>query len=471
MSALKQVLARIDADEVVELTRDLVRIPSVYRPDDPDATEARVAAHVEAWLRREGFAVEIQTVAPGRPNVIGTLGEKRPGGRSLLLEGHTDVVTEGDPREWSRPPFGAELANGRIYGRGTADMKGGLAAAMVAAAAFRRAGVEPRRQARGGRAGGRGGPHAGRAAPRHHRGGPRARRRHHLRAGGQRALPGAARGGLGAVRVRGKMAHGAMPEAGLNPVTALGAMLREVPALERRIRRRCERSPYLRPPTVTPTIIQAPPKGAGVPQSNVIPAFAEMTLDVRVTPGIGADELHAELEAVCRAGEKAVPGLKVEWEPVNAFRLATKVEKSEPIVQAMIAGVRKATGRAPRYGGVPGSTDGTILRMELGLPIVTCGPGNRLIPHQVDEYVETDQLVDAARIYAASASEVPRRVVTSPPRPRLRALEAFPIEQDGQRAVGLRDPAGFTDEVAVLPVPLLDIDLPLRRRALHRGDP
>ena len=60
---------------------------------------------------------------------------------------------------------------------------------------------------------------------------------------------------------------------------------------------------------MTPTIIQAPPKGVGVPQSNVIPAFGEMTLDVRVTPGIGAEELHAELETLCRAGERAVPGL------------------------------------------------------------------------------------------------------------------------------------------------------------------
>src|SRR4029077_14599345 len=95
---------------------------------------------VESWLRREGFQVEIQPVAPGRPNVIGSLGEKRPGQKSLLLEGHTDVVTEGDPAEWSHPPFGAELVDGRIYGRGTADMKSGLAAAMVAAAAFQRAG-------------------------------------------------------------------------------------------------------------------------------------------------------------------------------------------------------------------------------------------------------------------------------------------------------------------------------------------
>jgi succinyl-diaminopimelate desuccinylase len=403
MTTLDKILARIDGDEVVALTRDLVRIPSVYRPDDPDATEARVAAHVEAWLRREGFAVEVQDVAPGRPNVIGTVGEKRAGQKSLLLEGHTDVVTEGDPTEWSWPPFGAELANGRIYGRGAADMKGGLAAAMVAAAAFRRAGVEPSGKLV-----------VGALVDEEDR---MLGVRHLVTTPVGRELDAAIicepednelclvqRGVVWArIRVRGKMAHGAMPEAGLNPIAALGAVLEEVPALERRIRRRCERSPHLRPPTVTPTIIQAPPKGVGVPQSNVIPAFGEITLDVRVTPGIGAEELHAEMEALCRAAERVVAGVKVEWEPVNAFRLATKVDKAEPIVQAMIAGVRKVTGRAPRYGGVPGSTDGTILRMELGLPIVTCGPGDRLIPHQVDEYVETQELVDAAKIYAASA--------------------------------------------------------------------
>ena len=144
MTALSTLLAKIDGDEVVELTRDLIRIPSVHRPGDPHANESRVAAFVEAWLRREGFAVEVQDVAPGRPNVIGWIGEKTPGRHSLLLEGHTDVVTEGDPAEWTWAPFGAEMVGQRIYGRGAADMKSGLAAAMVAAAAFVRAGITPR---------------------------------------------------------------------------------------------------------------------------------------------------------------------------------------------------------------------------------------------------------------------------------------------------------------------------------------
>src|SRR5204862_179245 len=73
----------------------------------------------------------------GRPNVVAWLGESGRG-PSLLLEGHTDVVTEGNPAEWTHAPFGAELVDGRIYGRGAADMKSGLAAAMVAAVAIKR---------------------------------------------------------------------------------------------------------------------------------------------------------------------------------------------------------------------------------------------------------------------------------------------------------------------------------------------
>jgi len=403
VTALSQVLRKIDADEVVELTRSLVRIPSVHRPADPEATEARVAAFVEAWLRREGFQVEVQQVAPGRPNIIGWLGEKRPGGKSLLLEGHTDVVTEGDPAEWSHPPFGADMVDGRIYGRGTADMKSGLAAAMAAAAAVKRAGVALRGKLV---VGALVDEEDGMIGVRHLCGTAVGRE---LDAAiicepEENELCLEQRGVVWArFRVRGKMAHGAMPEAGINPISCLGVILREAPALERRLRRVCERSRYLRPPTVTPTVIQGPARGVGVPQSNVIPAVAELVLDVRLTPGIDADGMRTELEAVCRKAEGAYPGVKVEWEAINSFRLATRVDKSEELVQAMIGGVKAGAGRSPRYGGVPGSTDGTILRMELGIPIVTCGPGNRLIPHQVNEYVDAAEIVEAARIYVASA--------------------------------------------------------------------
>jgi succinyl-diaminopimelate desuccinylase len=398
--SLKDVLAHVDADEVTELTRELVRIPSVVRPGDPTATESAVADHVRRWLVKEGFDVEVQEVAPGRPNVIAVLGEKGTG-KSLLLEGHTDVVTEGDPAQWSRPPFAADLVDGRIYGRGAADMKSGLAAAMVAAAAFKRSGVALRGRLVVGALVDEETDMLG--------------ARHLCTTAIGRELDAAIicepeenelcleqRGVVWArVTLRGRMAHGAMPEAGVNPITGVGALLREVPELQRRLRRLCAKSRYLRPPTVTPTIVRAPVQG--VPQANVIPAAAEATLDVRLTPGPDGDAVAAEIEAACRRVAAGCEGIAIDWRPVNGYRPATSVPKDEPLVRAMARGVRQATGRAPRFGGVPGSTDGTILRMTLGIPIVTCGPGHRLIPHQVDEYVDVAQLVEAARIYVASA--------------------------------------------------------------------
>ena len=363
-----------------------MRIPSVVRPGDPAATELAVARYVERWLRHEGFEVEVHEVAPGRPNVLAMYGD-RTAGPTLLLEGHTDVVTEGDPAQWTHASFGAELVDGRIYGRGSADMKSGLAAAMIAAAALKRSGTTL-----GGRlvVGALVDEEGDMIGARHLAQSPLGRE---LTAAiicepEQNELCLEQRGVVWArVTAHGRMAHGAMPEAGVNPITAIAALLREAPALERRLRRLCQRSRYLRPPTVTPTVVQAPVQG--VPQSNVIPSAAHATLDVRLTPGPDAAAVGKEIDEACRRAMDACPG--------------TRVDRSEPLARAMAWAVRRATGKPARYGGVPGSTDGTILRMTLGIPIVTCGPGHRLIPHQADEYVEVTELVDAARIYVASA--------------------------------------------------------------------
>ena len=172
------------------------------------------------------------------------------------------------------------------------------------------------------------------------------------------------------VTLRGRMAHGAMPEAGVNPIHALGELLGRCRALERRLRALCERSRYLRPPAVTPTVVRSP--AHGVPQVSVIPSAAEATLDIRVTPGLDEPALAEAIDSVCRDVASACPGVTVEWKLVNGYRLATRVDRKEPLVGAMTKAV-------------------------------TCGPGDRLIPHQVDEYVEVREVIDAARIYTASS--------------------------------------------------------------------
>ncbi len=399
-SPVDRVLGEIHEAEVVDLTARLVRIPSVFRPGEPGANEQEVAAFVEAWLRHEGLGVEVQEVAPGRPNVIAWLDGGTPG-PTLCLEGHTDVVTEGDPAAWRHGPWSGLVADGQVHGRGSADMKGGLAAAMVAIAAVRRAGV----------------PFAGRLmvaalvdeedqmlGAKHFAATPlgRAVSAAIICEPEQNELCLEQKGVLWArVIVHGRMAHGAMPYAAVNPIAAAGQFLARLPQLERKVRRGVRRSKFLGIPHVTPTVAAAPV--GHVAQNNVIPATAELRLDVRLTPGLEPDGVLGALRNLARDTEGRCPGTRVTVEAVAAPRPATRVERGEAIVKALEWSVRRVGERKPVFGGVPGSTDGTILRTMLGIPIVTFGPGNRLIPHQVDEHVPVAELVEAARCYGAAA--------------------------------------------------------------------
>src|SRR5262249_30568885 len=145
-SLIDRVVAEVDraADEIVQLTTDLVRIPTVNPPGDQYETCARFLG---ADLQRRGFAVEY-IAADGRPehsprypriNVVGT---RRGGsGRVVHLNGHIDVVPPG--AGWSVDPFGGLVRDGKIFGRGVCDMKAGIAAAVFAAEAITRAGASP----------------------------------------------------------------------------------------------------------------------------------------------------------------------------------------------------------------------------------------------------------------------------------------------------------------------------------------
>ena len=118
---LEAVWRRIDQDELVRFARDLIHIPSVFRPKDPDGNEASVAHYIAHYLDAEGFEVCTEEVSPGRPNVWAIWCGDRPG-KTLLFEGHTDVVTEGRADDWIYPPFLAELVGFRIHGWCSCDI-------------------------------------------------------------------------------------------------------------------------------------------------------------------------------------------------------------------------------------------------------------------------------------------------------------------------------------------------------------
>ncbi len=390
--------AAVDGDEAVRLTRALIRIPSVYLPEDPSGGEAAAAAFLAGYLRDLGLDVSVHDAAPGRPNVVADWNAGRDG-RGLILEGHTDVVTEGDHGAWSRPPFDAALEGGRIYGRGAADMKGGLAAAIVALDAVRRTAPDLAGRVRIAALADEEGMMLGVKA--------------FIRGGCAQGFDAAivcepeeneiCLHQKGAMRVlaafRGKMSHGAMPYAGVNPIPWAARFVAGVGEEEARQQRRHEAHHFLGLPYFTPTTVRAPIYGE--PQFNVMAGEAQVTVDVRTIPGQDHAEIRLALEAIADGIRAADPRAQITLEVIED-RPWTETPPSAPIVRAVERAYRAALGRDPRYGGVPGATDGTFLHAWAGMPIVTIGPGGREIPHQADEYVEVSELVEAARLYAAA---------------------------------------------------------------------
>lgn len=396
-STVDAVLAAVDEAYTLDLACRLVRTPSVYRPEEPGANETAVAILVAAELRRLELDVHVEDAAPGRPNVIGDWIGRGPG-PLLILEGHSDVVTEGDAAAWSVPPFGGVVADGRLYGRGAADMKGGVAAAIAAVRAIRDAGVAL--------------PGRIRAAVVADEEGMMVGIKTFVRNGWAKDACGAIicepeandvclvqKGALRAIaRFRGTMAHGAMPKSGVNPIPASAAFVQALRALERRYVVRHGVHPLLGEPSLTPTVVRA----GELAQLNVIPAEAVVGVDVRTIPGQGHAEIRGDLDRAVLEAVAGVPGCQGDLDVIEE-RPSTETPRDAAIVGAVERACRRVQGRPPRHRGVPGATDGTFLHAWGGVPIVTIGPGDVTIPHQIDEFVRVADLIEAARIFAAAA--------------------------------------------------------------------
>jgi succinyl-diaminopimelate desuccinylase len=200
------------------------------------------------------------------------------------------------------------------------------------------------------------------------------------------------------VRVKGRMAHGAMPRTGVNPNTRLARIILAFERCQDAEIRRCGEDPFLGYPSVTFTVLRSPPPGAPA-QHNVMPGEAEGFVDIRTVPRQDHDELRAALKRIL--GELAAedPEFQADIEFIED-RPVVWIGKEEPIVQEAARAFREVACREPVYNGVPGATDGTFLSAWKGIPCLVNGPGPRHLPHQVDEYVEVGQLLEAARVYA-----------------------------------------------------------------------
>jgi acetylornithine deacetylase/succinyl-diaminopimelate desuccinylase-like protein len=385
MSAAEQsVLDKIDEDELVELTRSLVRADGQNPPGEEAATVTALAA-AAAEL---GFDVREEPVQPGRNNLRVTLFGGDAAG--LLLLGHTDVVPVG--KGWTKDPFGAAVQGGRIYGRGTTDMKGGLAACLSAMAALR--GTEMR------------GPVELAALVDEEENGTGIRayvsstRTSYLgcitaEPTDLQTIVGARGASYLRIEVHGTACHAGSPGDGANAIYGAAAVVAEI----ERMNDELAEYPHELLGPATWSVGQVMGGNSG----SIVPAECTVVADRRIMPGESpatvCDDLRARIDALRLADR----GLTVDVSmPMEMPAFETPAES--PLARTVSAAVTDVGGPTLPPGGWTAACDGGFVARDLDVPVVVMGPGSIAEQaHRPDESVAIDELVVAARAYALTA--------------------------------------------------------------------
>lgn len=379
----------VNDEEVVKLLSRLVAVPSVNiafrQPGDPDEwfNEARLADVVADWLRQCGIPVEVDIVAPERPNVIARI-KGTSGAPSMIWEGHLDTVqVTGMP-----DPFTPRLADGKLYGRGALDDKACLAAFMLA---MRELAVSPPP-----------GDVTFLAASdeefsfigiTHH---VEREARYDMGVAGEPTELRVVRACKGCVRwfveVHGRAAHSSKPHEGVDAVVAARKLLDR---FEAEMGKRSEAHPLLGPSTLTCTAFEA---GDG---PNTVPSRARLRFDYRYLPNEDGEAVWRRFAEVGQELAEASPGIRVVTEAPFIDSAAMDVAEDEAVVR-LFSAVCSRHGIDPTPEGVPFGSDSTKM-VTSGIPTIVFGPGNIIHAHSLDEHVEIAQVTKAARMLVDAA--------------------------------------------------------------------
>jgi acetylornithine deacetylase len=408
-AAWRRVLDKIDVDRVVELTRELIAVPSLS--GDETAGQELVAARLrDAGLQVDAWQFDVSALH-GSPwysaeierdialGVVGAMGGSD--GPTLLLNGHIDVVPTGDGADWTTPPFEPSVRDGRIFGRGACDMKGGLAAALHAVEAIQDAGVQLA-----------GTVVLGSVVGEEDGGcGTLALLEHGVRADGciimeptQLSVVPAVAGALSwRLRVRGRSAHGCLREEGVSAIEVFPSLHRAVLDLERRRNERAagELFAWLDRPFA---ICGGRIAGGDWPSSEMDWLVWEGRYGV--APGEDLAEARHEFEDAVAAAAARHPWLRehppaVEWWGGQFYPGQTSMDAA--VVSRILAAATEVTGHEPVVRGMPYGCDMGLTTNAGGIPSVVFGPGDVHDAHRPDESVPVDDLLAVARTLALTA--------------------------------------------------------------------
>lgn len=379
--------AEVTEDEAADLVSALVSIDS----QNPPGRERECATYIHDTLEDWGLDTElVHEPFADRPQVIARVGRGEADAGTLVLNGHMDVVPPGDPDEWTRDPFGGEVDDGRVYGRGASDMKSGLAAAMF----------------------------AGRAAAHADLAGELVLT---FAIGEETAEPGTktlvegldadygvvleptelvvdtAGKGLAwyVADVAGESCHASGPHLGRNALAALLSIEDELAAYQERIGERSHE--LLGESLCTPTIARSGDK------ENVVPARAELTLDRRFLPSEDVEAIDREMDALFDPVRER--GFDVTVTRTRTYEPA-EIPVDAPVAETFRRHASDVAGVATEPHAKRASTDQRNFVNDAGIPAIIWGPGTPEQCHTADEWARVDQVVEAVEVLGRAVDDL-----------------------------------------------------------------
>ena len=408
--SVDRVIAEVDraADEIVDFAARLVRIPTVNPPGEDYEACAGV---IGDQLRAHGADVQLLPAigrhehTPQHPR-INVIGRHDGTGPALHLNGHFDVVPAG--LGWTRDPFGGEIADGRLYGRGSCDMKAGIAAAVFAVEAIRRAGVRSTAPIEvSGTVDEESGGFAGVAWLAENRILSRERTKAVIIPepfGVDRVCVGHRGVYWFEVIAHGRIAHGSMPYLGINAIDGMSHLLELVrdelgPALIGRV----TTMPVVPEGTRRATININGIDGGQPVDDTPSPCVADrcrVVFDRRFLMEEGLERTRAEIAALVAKAQSRMPDVKFSIEDRLIFE-PTRTPEDAPVIGALTDAIRKVTGRDASLVASPGTYDHKHVARIAGVPqCVAYGPGQLDLAHQPDEYCAIDDILNATKVLA-----------------------------------------------------------------------
>ena len=404
-------------DDLIALTQDLIRIPTLNPPGE---NYRQICEYLDKRLSGHGFETELIRAlgTPGdgdkypRWNIVA----RRTGARSgecVHFNSHTDVVEVG--AGWTFDPFGAEVSDGKIYGRGTCDMKGGLASSIIAAEAF----IETYPDFAGaieisGTADEESGGYGGVAYLAEHGYFDPARVQHVIipePLNKDRICLGHRGGWWAEIETKGEIAHGSMPFLGDCAVRHMGAVLSEFedklfPAMAARhtdmpVVPQGARSSTMNINSIHGGQNEPDSDFTGLP-AHCVPDSCRIVIDRRFLVEEPLDQVRDEVTALLDGLRATRADFNYELTEINSV-LPSMTDRDAPVVQTVAKAIEDVIGKSPEYVASPGTYDQKhIDRIGKLKNCIAYGPGILELAHKPDEYIGIDDMVDAACVMGAA---------------------------------------------------------------------